>query len=229
MDQGARWAAESAAGVGQRVRRYRGKMSARQLADKCAELGMPSLSRVVITRLENGRRESVSTSELVVLAAALDVPPVLLLYPLGLDDTVELLPGKSAAPWDAIEWFRGEPDYSDDMETGRKSLRGFNSPILLWSEHHRHAFEIDQCQVFIAHGGNPDEGAEENERLLAEARKTCELHGLSLLRTRQEMRVLGFHPPPLDPSIARAMPRTAPAGPALQSGPACPETAAGDA
>ena len=56
-------------------------MSAQALADRCAELGMPSLKRQAITNLENGRRGMVTVEELLVLAQALDTSPVTLLMP----------------------------------------------------------------------------------------------------------------------------------------------------
>jgi len=70
------------ADIGKRVadfRRQRG-LSARQLADRTE---LPGLTRVVITRLENGRRESVDVVELLCLANALDISPALLFPPLG--------------------------------------------------------------------------------------------------------------------------------------------------
>ncbi|MBL7487381.1 helix-turn-helix domain-containing protein [Frankia sp. AgW1.1] len=93
------------------VRRHRQrlKLSAQQLADRTAELGHP-LSRDVLTNLENGRRPAVSTADLVVLGAALEVAPVQLLFPVGRVETVEALPGRTVPPWDALRWFSGERD-----------------------------------------------------------------------------------------------------------------------
>src|SRR4249920_2956625 len=67
-----------------RVRQLREQhgWSARELADRCAEAGMPELTRDVITSLETGRRASVSVDELFVLALVLDVAPVHLAVPL---------------------------------------------------------------------------------------------------------------------------------------------------
>src|SRR5580693_5885692 len=81
MDQS--WAAREAAGIGRRIaqRRTALHMSAQQLAERCAGLGMPEITRPVLVKLEHGRREAVSTAELAVLAAALDTAPILLLYP----------------------------------------------------------------------------------------------------------------------------------------------------
>jgi transcriptional regulator with XRE-family HTH domain len=91
------------------VRRYRQEhqMSAQQLADRCAELGMP-IARSVLANLESGRRDSVSVAEILVLARALRVPPVLLVFPLGREESIEVLPDQRVATWDALRWFSGE-------------------------------------------------------------------------------------------------------------------------
>jgi hypothetical protein len=62
----------------------------------------------VIANLENGRRDSIGIAEVLVLALALNVPPVLLLFPIGRASQVEVLPGKTTCPWSAAEWFSGE-------------------------------------------------------------------------------------------------------------------------
>jgi transcriptional regulator with XRE-family HTH domain len=107
-----KWAARIAADIGKRIawwRKQRDDMSAQKLADRCAQLGMPSLSRIVITKLENGRREDVSTAELMILAQALGVPPIELLFPVGRWDAVcQIAPGRGLSPWDAALWFMGQ-------------------------------------------------------------------------------------------------------------------------
>lgn len=104
------WAPRMAADIGQRVARLREErgISAQQLADRCSDLGLPAMSRIVITRLENGRREAVSTAELAVLAAALDVAPVELLFPVGSQDLTEALPGQEWRTLYTVQWFIGK-------------------------------------------------------------------------------------------------------------------------
>lgn len=130
MDQEQDWPKEIAAGIGKRVALYRErrKLSAQQTAGRCAELGMPSISRVVITKLENGRREAVSVAELLVLAAALDVPPIELLIPLEDAGKVEILPGARNGTWDAFKWFTGA--------TGPGSRPG------LWESHEKFTLQL---------------------------------------------------------------------------------------
>lgn len=80
-------------------------MSAQQLSDECSRLGV-SLSRGTIAKLESGTRGFVTADELLVLAAALDVPVLRLLAPLD-DGDVEVLPGKLEPPWEAASRLAG--------------------------------------------------------------------------------------------------------------------------
>lgn len=95
--------------VAAQIRFYRGQRgySAQDLSDRCAALGF-AIPRPVLSNLENGRRESVSVAELIVLARALDVPPLQLLVPVGRAESLELFPGASRPAWDAARWITGE-------------------------------------------------------------------------------------------------------------------------
>ena len=68
------------------------------------------MSRTVIAKLDSGHRgDSLSVPELLVLAAALEIPPVLLLFPEFPTGTVELLPDdRQATSFEAAAWFSGE-------------------------------------------------------------------------------------------------------------------------
>ncbi|WP_329148329.1 helix-turn-helix domain-containing protein [Streptomyces sp. NBC_01456] len=109
MEQSTEWPERLAATIAAEVLRYRRnqKMSAQRLSDRCAELGM-EVPRAVISNLENGRRTSVSVAELLVLAAALDVPPAALVFPVGYAEETEALPGAMLPPYEAVRWFGGE-------------------------------------------------------------------------------------------------------------------------
>ncbi|EIC65344.1 hypothetical protein D2E97_16225 [Mycobacteroides abscessus] len=107
----ATWAEEQAAAVAAAIRTLRGKRSAQWLSGRTAELGH-EVTRSIITDLENGRRKYVSMSETVVLAAALSVPPIALLFPPpysgDTDVVIDLLPDFPCTKVDAIQWFSGE-------------------------------------------------------------------------------------------------------------------------
>lgn len=82
-------------------------MSAQALSDRCGELGL-LLPRPVLSNLENGRRDSISLGEILILAAALDVPPLQLVVPVGYCEDIEILPDLRVPVWDAAKWIDGE-------------------------------------------------------------------------------------------------------------------------
>jgi len=84
-----------------------------ELAAECARLGAPHMTMSTIANIERGltskrRRRDVSVDELMVLAAALGVAPMLLVVPLGTGDPVEYVPGVALSPADAARWFVGD-------------------------------------------------------------------------------------------------------------------------
>jgi transcriptional regulator with XRE-family HTH domain len=89
-----------------RVWRERRGLSAQQLSDKSAELGY-RVPRSVIANLENERRHFIGLAEVLILAAALDVPPVLLITAVGEQDHIELLPGLETTAWRGRGWLLG--------------------------------------------------------------------------------------------------------------------------
>ena len=59
--------------------RERQGISAQQLADITIDLGHP-VTRNTLTNYENGRKQSLDVAELVIIAMALEVPPITLLF-----------------------------------------------------------------------------------------------------------------------------------------------------
>lgn len=113
MAQIADWNVRTAAQIGARVARFRKQprngrpMSTQTLADRMTALGHP-MDRTVLVKLEKGGRQSVTVAELVVLAKALGVPPIALIYSPGWEDEAEALPGHTVPVWNAMKWFAGE-------------------------------------------------------------------------------------------------------------------------
>lgn len=89
-----------------RHHRQRQGLSVQALADRCTAAGLPT-DRSKLAKLESGHRSTVTVPELLVLAHALDTPPLLLLASLDTDDSVEILPGVEAAPQEAVAWIDG--------------------------------------------------------------------------------------------------------------------------
>lgn len=106
IGDGQKWAEELARRVGVAAKRARGSKSANALSDRTAELGY-RISPTVIAKLDSGHRGSVlSVAELLILGAALEVPPASLLLPNALED-IEVLPGKSMQATEALGWLIG--------------------------------------------------------------------------------------------------------------------------
>jgi transcriptional regulator with XRE-family HTH domain len=111
------WPVSLTRSIAGEIRRWRGirGLSAQQVADSCARLGL-QLSRSTLADLENGRRPLISVAELLALAAVLDVAPALLVAPVGRRPEIEILPGREMRPRDAVGWLGGELGLQLDPE-----------------------------------------------------------------------------------------------------------------
>ncbi len=111
------WARELTHRVAAEVKRRRGEHTVQWLSDRTADYGL-RISRSRISDLERGDRGGLlGVAELLVLAAALDVPPLLLLFPGVPGEPVEALPGWVVESWDAARWFTGEePSPAEDPD-----------------------------------------------------------------------------------------------------------------
>ncbi|MFC7402914.1 helix-turn-helix domain-containing protein [Citricoccus sp. GCM10030269] len=101
------WQERLAAHVGSRVKALRNAQgkSAQDVADHCTnELGF-KLLRTTLANLESGARKNVTLGEVVALAAALDVSPMVLMFPPESSETIEYLPGWSLSQWEAWQQF----------------------------------------------------------------------------------------------------------------------------
>ena len=206
------WPAQLAKGIAGQVRRYRLErgMSAQQLSDACAEVGLP-IARSVLANFESGRRPTISVAEVFALARALRVPPALLLFPGG-GDAIEFLPGHRAGPWRAFRWFNGEtrvpidnfvpvgdldedgiPEFYEDPELGWETGA---LPITLFRQHDRQGLEWFEIPNDIRRLGLSDETANaELVRRRAQVEK-------ALSDTRKMIRQLGLNPPKLADELA---------------------------
>jgi len=113
-----RWGRDTTQRVADAIRGARGRRTVQWLSDRTAELGY-RVSRSRISDLERGDRGGLlGVAELIALAGALDVPPVVLLYPGLAQEKIKVLPGLEATSWDALRWFTGEAPltalHSDD-------------------------------------------------------------------------------------------------------------------
>jgi hypothetical protein len=101
------WAEDLHRRVVAAIKAARGSRPAQWLADETERLGYP-ISRAAIANYESGRKKGLDIAELLVIAGALRIPPVALLFPQLPDGPVEVLPGTETTSWEAAEWFSGE-------------------------------------------------------------------------------------------------------------------------
>lgn len=188
-------------------------VSGRELSERCATLGHP-MPRNVIANLESGRKTSLPVHELVVLATALGVPPVSLLYDVT-GGPVEALPGITATPWSALLWFTGEqalwlghrwaggpaaagptPEEQERYESGAAALiwlRGHDEIALNVATQHGRVLSAFRVAEFLPEGPERDTATRyvEFERLqLLQHQEHLELW-------RQRMAAAGITPPPV--------------------------------
>jgi hypothetical protein len=185
-------------------------MSAQQLADRCAELGL-EIPRAVLANLETGRRPLVSVAELLVLAAALEVPPLALAIPIARQETTEILPGVEVPTLDAAGWWQGAMGMVDlrsengavmisetlGRETAIQLVRMHQDSVARW----RSASTALRQAAGAAHRADPAEAGPIRTMLQVQqqnldhfAREVCGL--------RRLMRDQGLIPPPLPLDLA---------------------------
>jgi transcriptional regulator with XRE-family HTH domain len=113
------------------------RLTLADVADRMTALGRP-LTLNGVSKIERGNR-GVDLDDVVALARALDVPPVVLILPLGAEPTVEVFPGASASTWDAARWFTGEQQFPSDVpgQQWADRRRWEQSPVALFRTHDR--------------------------------------------------------------------------------------------
>lgn len=157
------------------------------LSDRCAELGF-AIPRPVLSNLENGRREAVSLAEVLILATALEVPPLLLIVPVGLREDLEILPTASIPTWDAAKWVSGEHLTSrPDEATALDYYRAHDATVAAWRKLMQRMAESV---------------AADDERSVRIYRTAADQQILDLAKIRNTMRERGLLLPSLPPELA---------------------------
>jgi transcriptional regulator with XRE-family HTH domain len=105
------------------------KMTANELSTRTAELGYP-VSRPAIAKIEgNLRSGKIDVAEVLVLAAALDVPPVLLLFPqVSTEGGGYVLPSLFTKDDEAVRWISGQASLPQVYDIVNKRLEGKPNP-----------------------------------------------------------------------------------------------------
>lgn len=100
------WAADLTKRIGEEIKRLRGKRTGQWLSDRTADLGQ-RVSRSTISEIETGRRKSITVSDLILLAAALNTTPVALVYPGPYTEPIKFTPNQEVPEIWAAQWFSG--------------------------------------------------------------------------------------------------------------------------
>lgn len=132
VDAGERWAKDLHERIGAAIRQARAgrRMSAQQVADKTADLGYP-VSRSQIANFESGRKRTLDVAELMIVAAALDVPAVSLLFGGHPDRDVEVLPGQTTQTVAALARFIGDGSIDPNRFAAQWDWDSTNPPAVL--------------------------------------------------------------------------------------------------
>lgn len=194
------WAAKIANRVGRQVAHYRGQITreggktgitAQALAERCQGLGL-QIDRTVIAKLEKGTRQTITIGEVIVLARALGVPPVALMFELGVEEQTEIIPDLRADTWDAVKWFTGE---AADLLDGGQPGAGKQ----LVQQFRRHDALVGECRkqrrfaMEQARGATAPISPDFVQQIVAAAVEAED----GLRRLRSDMRGSGVLPPAL--------------------------------
>jgi transcriptional regulator with XRE-family HTH domain len=183
------WSTDLTMTIGRQVKRWRDVrgMSAEKLAERVRELGHP-YTRSQVNNLEGDRRrQSASVSEVLAIAAVLNIPPIELLLPIGTEDAVRATPKLTIDPWTAALWFMGEqPLPPVDDKTGYDYRRAAE-PVYA---HRMHDAETTDAVMW---SGATDDGGRQHFR-----------NAIRRLRDVRQLRMrdAGMIPPPLPAELA---------------------------
>lgn len=203
MDQ-ATWAAELTARIAAELKKQRAAkgLTAEALSEACSALGFP-ISRLAISRLESGRRSAMEIAEFLVLAQALDIPPVSLAFPLTQGPTTHMAPLVETSTWEAATWFTGENALASpapagtpraDLDAFRRHDRLVRTALLSYK---LAAERRQEAQTTV--------DAQEFERVNRAARQLeaiAHQDQVDLLAARRALREQGLFPPPLPQALA---------------------------
>ncbi len=119
-----------------RIRQVRGRhgWTVKELARRCKDAGAARLTASVITNLETRRRpgREITVEELLALASVLQVPPLLLIAPLGADETLEITSGHGKGSLDAAAWIADDDASFGPLRIAREHERTPDGAVIRW-------------------------------------------------------------------------------------------------
>lgn len=188
------------------VHRNRRGWTQRELEAAVASHG-GTLSRGALAKIESGVRR-VSMDEWLLLAAALNVPPPLLLVPLGSSDLVEITSSSVIHPHLALDWLVGDQPLASTGQRliGIQEWHTGAAPLYAWRKYRRlqEAEHTARAAVMRAEHTNGGDEVREAKRRHADTLEALHHHmidmqGSGLLRiaamppeTLEDMRAIGL-------------------------------------
>jgi transcriptional regulator with XRE-family HTH domain len=196
------WAESLARSVGRRVAHFRAErgLTAQQLSDELLRRLGFTMKRTVIGNLESGVRSTIGIAEILALAYVLNVPPLLLIAPIGAD-RMEVLPGMETDPWTAAHWISGDGDppavfteVDDAAGALIRSYRGKVNRLGLYRRHDAGVAEwVRAMRMLHPRDGDEQPSGDAREQAVTRLREIEE--GIYALRWM--IREHGETPPPL--------------------------------
>jgi transcriptional regulator with XRE-family HTH domain len=190
--------------AGRRIReaRQRRGWTAKELADRCADLGAPRVTATVVTNLETRRRATreISLEEVLILAHVLQVPPIHLMAPLDAGEKLEIVPGDTLGPVDAIQWI------ADDLGPSRSTVIGSHDAedtnvLMRWAESDDVTVTLRQIGYVAMYIRAYDELVAEGSVTPGEAAaaaKSVSVLADRLMHFRARVKAQGYEPLPQD-------------------------------
>jgi len=199
--------------VAERVKQLRQRRgwTAAQLAERCAEIGAPEITRSVIANIETGRKDSrgrrrreITVDESNILAFALQVPPAMLTVPLDGGDKLEVTPDVAMDPLTAASWLTGDHGYADSSGSATLARDPQATP---WRTRFRAVSpEARPLALLREIGGLLDRAdAIFQYGKLDDARVALREIGREIDRLGQWLESLGYTRPPLPAELAEVM------------------------
>ncbi|MFJ9446391.1 helix-turn-helix transcriptional regulator [Kitasatospora sp. NPDC101235] len=193
------------AAIAREIKRRRAQLglSAEALGARCADLGYP-MTRQVIAKLEQGARNGPTPAELLILARALEMPPVSLILPLGQGPTAHPTPHTESTPWQLVAWFTGED------RTALPEPPEAGSPQAVLDAFRRHDRLVRTALLSTrmaaerrrdAQLAPPDEYERANTSA-AQLEQVAQTDRSDLLTARRALRDQDFFPPPLPAELS---------------------------
>jgi len=121
------WGERLTLSIAEKVRkaRIRNGLTVQELADETERLGYP-IKRQALVNLESGRKAKIGVDELFIIAAAMRLNPLFLVFdPMRQGEPVEVFPTLEVPQWQALLWASGHVSvlnsifYTDTRDDGR--------------------------------------------------------------------------------------------------------------